>query len=250
MKSERLLLHYCLWGAAQSSKYWRLVPGCVRAHSQLSAFEMSPTGTWTPSLSSPWWWLKRCNSMVTLLPACNFWSSGPHVQCVIGTLPSLCSSIFRPRKLKKPYTRAFSKKIIKSPCYCKSTPLYGSSDSIISWRHSCIPFGLSVCHSQPICGADGLCISPFGAHSFGLSLLTVVSLPDDLTVISPGGPARRMLVVKKRRNWIVFIGCHPTFYMSQAKWRDQVCSHSSKGGLVFHHIFFARCKRGPFDLTA
>ena len=114
------------------------------------------------------------------------------------------------------HQRAFSKKIIKSPCYCKSTPLYGSSDGTFSWRHSCIPFGLSMCHSLPFCGAHGLCISPFGAHLFGLSLLTVVSLPDDLTVTSPGGPVRRMLVVKKRRNWIVFIGCHPAFCMSQA----------------------------------
>ena len=105
MKSERLLLHCCLWGAAQSSKYWRLVPGCVRAHSQPFTFEMSPTSIWTPSLSSLWWWLKRCNSMVTLFAACDFRSSGPHVQCVIGTLPSLCSSIFRPRELEKPYTR-------------------------------------------------------------------------------------------------------------------------------------------------
>ena len=52
--------------------------------------------------------------MVTLLPACNFRSSGPHVQCVIGTFPSLYSFIFRPRELEKPYTRESLVSILSS----------------------------------------------------------------------------------------------------------------------------------------
>ena len=52
--------------------------------------------------------------MVTLLPACDFRSSGPHVQCVIGTFPSLYSSIFRQRELEKPYTRESLVSILSS----------------------------------------------------------------------------------------------------------------------------------------
>ena len=53
-QSGRLLFHYCSGGTLQFSKYGRLEPGGLRAPSRLSAFEMSPTGTWAPFELALW----------------------------------------------------------------------------------------------------------------------------------------------------------------------------------------------------
>ena len=138
--------------------------------------------------------------MVTLLVACDFRSSGPHVQCVIGTLPSLYSSIFRLRELQKPYTRESLVSILSSLLvvvnllYCMVVVTVSSHGDIAAYHldYQCViasPFAVQT---------DSVFLL-LGHLSFGLSLLTVVSLPDDLTVTS-GGPVRRMMVVKKRRN--------------------------------------------------
>ena len=68
-KSGRLRFRCCLGGTVQSSRYWRLEPGCHRAPSQLSTDEMLPTGMWTPFPSALWWQLKKlCSSLVLSSP--------------------------------------------------------------------------------------------------------------------------------------------------------------------------------------
>ena len=94
--------------------------------------------------------------------------------------------------------------------------------------------------------ADQLCVPLLGVLLFCLnSLLLVVPHLGLLSVT-----CKAYLGSGPWGNWLRGCGRHPTFCMSQAIRRDQVCLSSNKGGCFISHPLFAIYKPDPFGLTA
>ena len=253
-KSGRLLLHCCFGGTVQSSKYWRLVPGHLRAPSPPFIFKMSPTGIRTPFPWALWWQLKRlCNSLAfwlwccnshsgLLVTVCDVQSPGPPCPACDGcrsfTVPlSLDQESYRKPYIRESLVSRWSSFFVTVNHLSFMAVVIMSSYGDVSAKNLA---GHSL--SLPIASAVLLWVSPLLALCVVLYSLLICIVPEHFIVPSPNGPLKKEYGVQKRKlTQIQWTPSHLLHESDQMKGAD-LSSAPAKEDVISSHPSFARYK--------